>query len=46
MKTMKRTNFYFPQQLITRLYEESRDTGYSMSEILRKALEEYLGRRK
>lgn len=39
---MKRTNFYFPQEYLDRLAAESKRTGMPMSEILRRALDEWL----
>lgn len=39
---MKRTNFYFPQEYLDRLAAEAKRTGMPMSEILRRALDEWL----
>ena len=41
-RTMTRTNFYFTPLVLQMLHEESRITGNSMSEIIRRAVEEYL----
>jgi hypothetical protein len=42
---MKRTNFYFPQEYLDRLAAEAKRTGMPMSEILRRALDEWLRER-
>jgi len=39
---MKRTNFYFPREQLDRLAAESKKSGLPMSEILRRALDEWL----
>ena len=39
---MKRTNFYFPQQMLDALKEESVKTGLPVSEIIRRAIAAYL----
>lgn len=39
---MKRTNFYFPEELLARLAAESKASGIPMSEILRRAVDEWL----
>lgn len=39
---MKRTNFYFPQEYLDRLAAEAKRTGMPMSELLRRALDEWL----
>jgi hypothetical protein len=39
---MKRTNFYFPKKMLARLATESERSGLPMSEILRRALDEWL----
>lgn len=39
---MKRTNFYFPEQLLFRLKTAKRTTGLSVSEMIRAAIEAYL----
>lgn len=43
---LKRTNFYFPKSTLERLKEASASTGLPMSEIMRRALDEYLERLK
>ena len=40
--TMKRTNFYFPEELLARLAAESKASGVPMSEIMRRALDAWL----
>lgn len=42
MRCMKRTNFYLPITLLTRLKDKARETGYSVSELVRQAIEEFL----
>jgi predicted DNA-binding protein len=39
---MKRTNFYLPTQLLNRLKDKARETGYSVSELVRQAIEKFL----
>jgi len=39
---MKRTNYYFSEQMLTRLKKASVDTGYSVVSIIRSAIEAYL----
>ncbi len=39
---MKRTNFYYPEQLLKRLKLAKKTTGLSVSEIIRTAIEAYL----
>lgn len=39
---MKRTNFYFPEQLLRRIKEASKILGLPMSEVIRRAIEKYL----
>jgi predicted DNA-binding protein len=39
---MKRTNFYFPPQMLARLKAASKKTGLPVSELLRRAVENYL----
>jgi len=41
---MKRTNFFFPEQMLKRIRTESKKTGLSISELIRRAVEEYLVR--
>lgn len=40
---MKRKEFYLPESQIEGLKEESRKTGFSMSELLRRAISAFLG---
>ena len=42
MLPMKRTNFYLPITLLTRLKDKARETGYSVSELVRQAIERFL----
>ena len=39
---MKRTNYYFPKDLLARLKKAKEVTGVPMSEIIRRAVNEYL----
>lgn len=39
---MKRTNFYFPQQLLDRLKTAKERVGVPVSEIIRTAIEKHL----
>ena len=39
---MKRTNFYYPEQMLERLKALSEKTGTSVSELIRRAIEAYL----
>lgn len=39
---MKRTNFYFPDQMLERLKKVKEKTGLTVSEIMRNAVEKYL----
>ena len=39
---MKRTNFYFPQEMLDRLQKESTKSGVPMSEIIRRAVDAWL----
>lgn len=39
---MIRTNFYFPAQMIARLKAAKLKTGLAVSEIIRRAVDEYL----
>lgn len=43
---MKRVNYYLPENQIKRLVELSKRTGLSMSELIRRALDEFFERRK
>ncbi|WP_430229422.1 ribbon-helix-helix domain-containing protein [Paraburkholderia tropica] len=36
---MKRTNFYFPQSLLSRLKKASEQTGMPVSEFIRRAVD-------
>jgi metal-responsive CopG/Arc/MetJ family transcriptional regulator len=42
MPPMKRTNLYLPTQLLIRLKDKARETGYSVSELVRQAIERFL----
>ena len=39
---MKRTNFFFPEDMLARLKAAKLKTGVPVSEIIRRAVEEYL----
>jgi len=39
---MKRTNFYIPAPLLQKMKEKAAQSGYSVSELVRKALEAFL----
>jgi predicted DNA-binding protein len=39
---MKRTNYHFPEQMMLRLKEAKAKTGIPMSEMIRRAIEDYL----
>ena len=43
---MKRTNFYYPPQLLERFKAMSRATGNTVSELIRCAMAEFLERNK
>jgi len=43
---MKRTTIFVPHQLFARLKALSKITGISVSELIRRAVDEYLGRQK
>jgi len=43
---MKRTNYYYPEQLLERLKAMSKATGVTVSELIRKAIDEFLKRNK
>lgn len=42
MDCMKRTNFYFPIQMLVRLKKASKRLGLPVSEIIRNAIEKHL----
>ena len=39
--SMKRTNFYFPEQMLDRLKAAKDKLGIPMSEVIRRAIEDY-----
>jgi predicted DNA-binding protein len=39
---MKRTNFYFPEQMLERLKTASKQQGLPVSELIRRAIEAFL----
>jgi predicted DNA-binding protein len=39
---MKRTNYYYPEQMLERLKALSAKTGTNVSELIRRAVEDYL----
>ena len=41
-RTMTRTNFYFPAQMIARVRQASAKLGIPMSEVIRRAIEAHL----
>ncbi|WP_367184459.1 ribbon-helix-helix protein, CopG family [Ferrovum sp.] len=43
---MKRTHFFLPHQLFTELKELSEMKGLSVSELIRRAVEDWLNRQK
>ncbi len=43
---MKRTNYYYPPQQLARLKKLSKKTGVPVSELIRRAIEDYLKRQK
>ena len=43
---MKRTNFYYPPQLLDRFRALSKATGNTVSELIRRAMAEFLERNK
>ena len=43
---MKRINFCFPEQLIEKLKSLANKTGLTMSEIIRRALDDYFDKHK
>jgi predicted DNA-binding protein len=43
---MKRTSLFLPEQVLTRLRELSEKTGYSVAELVRRAVDEFLKRQK
>lgn len=40
---MKRKEFYLPESQIQLLKQKSKETGFSMSELLRRAISAFLG---
>ena len=42
MCRMKRTNFYFPEQMLERLKTASKQQGLPVSELIRRAIEAFL----
>ena len=46
LRHMKRTNFYYPPELLQRLATLKARTGLSVSEHIRRAIEDYLKRHK
>jgi predicted DNA-binding protein len=46
VKHMKRTNFYYPPQMLDRIKALARRLGGSVSEHIRRAISEYLERNK
>lgn len=40
--SMKRTNYYYPEQLLKRLKEAKKKTGLTVSEMIRRGIEMYL----
>jgi len=43
---MRRTNYYFPDPMLARLRALSKKTGIPVSEIIRRAIEQYLTQHK
>ena len=43
---MKRTNYYFPEAMLAKLKAASKKTGLPVSELIRRAIDEYLKRYK
>lgn len=41
-RSMKRTNFYFPDSILERLKAAKEKTGVPVSEIIRRAVDAYL----
>ena len=41
---MKRTNFFFPEQMLDRLKAAKDKLGIPMSELIRRAIEDYLNK--
>ena len=39
---MKRTNYYFPKQMLAKLKAASKKTGLPVSELIRRAVEDFL----
>lgn len=46
MCNMKRTNYYYPEQMLARLKTLSERMGVSVSELIRRAIDEFLKRHK
>ena len=44
--TMKRVNYHLTTSQIEKLREISKDTGLSVAELIRRAVDEYLGKKK
>ena len=44
--TMKRVNYHLTEEEISRLQSLSEETGLSVAEIIRRAIDEYLDKRK
>ena len=43
-RTMTRTNYYFPAQMMARLKEAKVQQGLPLSEMIRRAIDEYLAK--
>jgi predicted DNA-binding protein len=43
---MKRTNFYYPEEMLARLKAASQQLGIPVSEIIRRAIDAFLSRMK
>ena len=43
---MKRVNYHLPEQVIGRLKAEAKRTGLTVAEIIRRAIDTYLEKRK
>lgn len=42
MGNMIRTNYYYPKQMLDRLRVAQKQTGLTISELIRRAVDEYL----
>lgn len=42
--TMKRTNIYLPEPMLTKLRRLASNRGVSVAELVRRAVEDFLGR--